>query len=172
MIDNKIRIQMASKKLNSMRVLEQNKVPYEVLEYPNTIRDAQEVAEALGVPYFTVFKTLVAEVVGDPTQKKPYLAIVPSEKQLNLKKLAKAIGAKKMQMASQKDAERMTGLQVGGISALALLDKSWKVFLDQSASDLQHIVISAGQRGLQIRLPVSPLIRIVNAHIADISDEE
>ncbi|RMG74641.1 MAG: aminoacyl-tRNA deacylase [Chloroflexi bacterium] len=160
-----------AKKLNSMRILEQHKIPYEVFEYPDSIKDAEEVAEVLGVPYFTVFKTLVVQAVDRPDIKNPYLAIIPSEKQLDLKKMAATAGVKKVRMASQKDAERLTGLQVGGISALALLQKQWDVYLDQSATQLQQIIISAGQRGTQLRVPVIPLLRVIRAKIADISTE-
>ena len=157
-------------KLNSMRILEKFDVPYEVLEYSPTIKDAEEVAEAIGLPYFSVFKTLVVEAVNDPTQKKPFLVIVPSENRLDLKKMAKAARVKKVRMASHKDAEAMTGLQVGGISALALMDKNWKVFLDKSATELQHIVISSGQRGMQLRIPVTPLVNILRISIVDVSE--
>ncbi|GAB4309907.1 MAG: aminoacyl-tRNA deacylase [Phototrophicales bacterium] len=160
-----------SKKLNSMRILEQHQIPYEVFEYSDSIKDAEEVAEVLGVPYFTVFKTLVVQAVDRPDIKHPYLAIIPSEKQLDLKKMAATAGVKKVRMASQKDAERLTGLQVGGISALALLQKQWDVYLDQSATQLQQIIISAGQRGVQLRVPVIPLLRVIRAKIADISTE-
>ncbi|MEQ8672337.1 MAG: aminoacyl-tRNA deacylase [Aggregatilineales bacterium] len=156
-------------KLNSMRVLEQHNIPYEVLEYPDTIRDAEEVAEALGVPYFMVFKTLVVQALDNP--KKPYLVMVPSEHQLDLKAMAKVAGVKKVQMASFKDAESMTGLKVGGISALALMQKNWQVYLDRSATELQHIVISAGQRGFQVRVPITPLMGLLRARIVDVSKE-
>ncbi len=161
-----------SQKLNSMRLLEQHKVPYEALEYPDTIHDAEEVAEVLGIPYFTVFKTLVMQAVDNPQQTKPYLVMVPSERKLDLKKMALAAGVKKVKMAAHKDAESLTGLKVGGISALALTSKNWQVYLDQSATQLQHIVISAGQRGIQLRVPVTPLISILRVRIADVSSEE
>ncbi len=157
-------------KLNSMRVLEQHNIPYEVFEYPDTIRDAQEVAESLGVPYFTVYKTLVVQPLDNP--KKPYLVMVPSENQLDLKMMARAAGVKKVQMASYNDAERMTGLKVGGISALALMHKNWQVYLDNSASELQHIVISAGQRGYQLRVPITPLMGLLKARMVEVSREE
>jgi Cys-tRNA(Pro)/Cys-tRNA(Cys) deacylase len=156
-------------KLNTMRILEQHDVPYEVLQYPDDIRDAEEVAEALGLPYFTVYKTLIVEAVDRPDIKKPYIALVASENQLDLKKLAGLTGVKKMRLASHKDAETLTGLQVGGISPLALLQKQWTVYLDQPATDNQHIVISAGQRGYQLRVPVIPLVSIIRARLADIS---
>lgn len=156
-------------KLNSMRILEQHKIPYEMLEYPSEIRDAEEVAEALGVPYATVFKTLVVQAVDNPKQTKPYLVLIPSEMQLDLKRMALAAGTKKVKMAAHKDAEALTGLQVGGISALALTQKNWQVFLDQSAASLQHIVISAGQRGLQLRVPVTPLLSILRARLVEVA---
>lgn len=161
-----------SQKLNSMRLLEQHKVPYEALEYPDTIHDAEEVAEVLGIPYFTVFKTLVVQAVDNPQQTKPYLVMVPSERKLDLKKMALAAGVKKVKMVAHKDAESLTGLKVGGISALALTAKNWQVYLDQSATQLQHIVISAGQRGTQLRVPVTPLISVLRVRIADVSSEE
>lgn len=161
-----------AKKLNSMRVLEQHQIPYEILTYDASTRDAEEVAEMLGVPYFTVYKTLVIEAVDRPDIKKPYLAMIPSDHQLNMKKMALAAGTKKVRMAAQKDAERLTGLQVGGISALALTAKSWPVFLDNSGAEIQHIVISAGQRGTQLRVPVVPLINMLRVQIADVSDAQ
>ncbi len=156
-------------KLNTMRILEQQNVVYEVLQYPDDIRDAEEVAEALGLPYFTVYKTLIVEAVDRPDLKKPYIALVASDDQLDLKKMASLVGVKKMRLASHKDAEAWTGLQVGGISPLGLLDKQWQVYLDQPATDNQHIVISAGQRGYQLRVPVIPLVSIIRARLADIS---
>lgn len=155
-------------KLNSMRVLEANKIPYEVLEYDASTRDAEEVAELLGIPEFMVFKTLIVQPVGSG---KPVVAVIPSNKQLNLKKLAKAVGAKKMKMATHADAEQLTGLQVGGISPLMLLDKNWTIYLDQSTTELQNICISAGQRGLQLRIPVMPLMNVIRAKLAEISME-
>ncbi len=158
-------------KLNSMRLLEQRDIPYEALHYPSEIRDAAEVAEALGVPYFTVYKTLIVQAVKDPSETKPYVVLVPSELQLDLKKMALAAGVKKVKMASYSDAEALTGLQVGGISPLALMDKTWRVFLDQTATQLQHIVISAGQRGTQLRVPVTPLMSLLRPRLVDVSKE-
>ncbi len=157
-----------NKKLNSMRLLETNDVPYEALEYPADVHDAEEVAEVLGVPYHLLYKTLVVQPVGEA---KPALAMVASERALDLKKIAKAMGVKKAQMAAHKDAEAMTGLQTGGIGALALMHKNWDVYLDSSATDLEHIMVSAGQRGMQLRVPVSQLIRLTGARVADIGTD-
>ncbi len=155
-----------------MRILDQHKIPYEVLEYPDTIKDAQEVADALGLPYFMVYKTLVVQPDDGKTGSKPLLAILACERRLDLKKLAVAAGHKKLRMAAHKDAEALTGLKVGGISSLMLRDKNWQVYLDQPATELEHVVMSAGQRGIQLRVPTTPLISLLRARLAEISTLE
>ncbi|HYO88541.1 MAG TPA: aminoacyl-tRNA deacylase [Candidatus Limnocylindrales bacterium] len=155
-------------KLNSMRLLEQHNVPYEVVEFDDSLRDAEVIAESLGIPPYMVYKTLVAEPEGG---SKPFLVLLAADRRLNLKRLAQAAGVKKVRMAAHKDAEALTGLKVGGISALALTHKNWAVFLDRSATELQHVLVSGGQRGVDLRLPVTDLIRVVRARIADVSDE-
>ena len=128
-------------KLNSIRLLEARKIAHEVIGYDKSIRDAQLVAAAVGMPAETVYKTLVVQ---GQSSKKPILALVPSNATLNLKRMAKALGEKKVALASYADAEKLTGLQVGGISALALLDKRWPVYLDSRAA----VFAAAGdQRG-------------------------
>jgi Cys-tRNA(Pro)/Cys-tRNA(Cys) deacylase len=157
-----------AKKLNSMRFLEQHDIPYEAMEYPDSLHNAEEVAEVLGLPYDMVYKTLV---VHEPDMvNKPSLVMIPSTARLDLKKMAAAAGVRKIRMATHSDAERMTGLKVGGISALALTHKNWPVYLDRTATAAQHIVISAGQRGTQLRVPVVPLMTVLRTLIADVSD--
>ena len=152
-------------KLNSMRLLEQHKIPYELVEYPDTLRDAEEIAEVLGVPPFLVYKTLVVEPEGGG---KPFLVMLAAHRHLDLKRLAAVAGAKKVRMAAHRDAEALTGLKVGGISALALTHKNWITFLDQPATEHQHILISAGQRGMDLRVPTMALVGLVHARIADV----
>lgn len=156
-------------KLNSMRLLEQHKVPYEILPYPDELRDAEEIADVLGVPRDTVYKTLVVEP--DRPGAKPMLVMLAANRTLDLKKLATVAGEKKVRMAAHKDAEKHTGLKVGGISALMLTQKNWLVFLDEAALQHEHILISAGQRGLDLRVPTSALIRLARARVADVSGE-
>lgn len=152
--------------MNSMRLLEQHKIPYEVVEYPDTMRDAEEIAEVLGVPPFLVYKTLVVEPEG--SGKKPLLVMIAANRHLDLKRLAAVAGEKKVRMAAHKDAEALTGLKVGGISALALTQKNWITFLDQPATEHQHILISGGQRGVDLRVPTMALVGLVRARIADV----
>lgn len=157
------------KKLNSMRILEQHDIPYEALTYDTTTRDAEAVADQLEIPYHLVFKTLIVQPVRG---SRVYVAILPSNRSLDLKKIAVAVGEKKVQMAAHKDAEALTGLQVGGISALALTHKNWTVYLDQSAAAYEHICMSAGERGTQLRIPTAGFIQLVNAKLADITADE
>ncbi|NDJ62832.1 MAG: aminoacyl-tRNA deacylase [Chloroflexi bacterium] len=152
-------------KLNSMRLLEQHKVPYEVVEYPDDLRDAERIAEVLGVPPELVYKTLVTQ----PDGGKPILVLIASDRRLDLKLLAASVGAKKLKMATHDEAEALTGLKVGGISALALTQKNWPVVLDEPATQHEHILISGGQRGIDLRVPVTALIRVVRARIASVS---
>lgn len=153
------------KKLNSMRLLEANNIPYEVITFPDSIHDAQELADAVGVPHYMVYKTLVV----DTEQKKPLLALIASDQRLNLKALAKLAGYKKLAMAAHADAEKWTGLKTGGISPLMLMDKAWRVYLDQAAGQLQQIMLSAGQRGLNLRVPTADLIRLLSPILAEIT---
>ena len=162
---------MAAKKLNSMRLLEQHDIPYEAITYGDAgaFHDAEEVAEMLGVPVEIVYKTLVVEPVGSI---RPCLALIAANRSLDLKRMAAITGAKKAAMASQKDAEQWTGLKVGGISPLALTRKHWPVFIDRDALENEHILVSAGQRGMQLRVPTAALIQLVQAKVAEISTEK
>ena len=72
-----------------------------------------------------------------------------------------------MRMASHKEAEALTGLQVGGISALALLNRPFDVFIDRPATGLSHILVSAGKRGINLRIAVDDLIRVTRARVIE-----
>ena len=149
----------------AMRLLEGKKVAYSALRYdPDLYVSAVEVAEAVGLPSGQVFKTLVTQ----PDAGKPILAVVPSDVELDLKALAKAAGLKKVRMATQADAECLTGLQKGGISALALVNKGFRVFLDSSAQQFDQIAMSAGERGVQVVLAPADFVRVTGARLADL----
>jgi Cys-tRNA(Pro) deacylase len=120
-------------------------------------------ADALGVPYERLFKTLLAEVDGDLT-----VAVVPVAASLDLKALAAARGGKKAQMAEAQAAERATGYVVGGISPLGQR-KRLPTVVDSSASGFSTIFVSAGRRGLQIELIPADLIRLTDARTAAIA---
>ena len=120
---------------------------------------------ALGAPVESVYKTLV--VIRETPRTKPLLVMVAANKEIDLRALAKSMGEKKLRMATQKEAEQLTGLQVGGISALALLNKGFEICIDRPALDLGDIHISGGTRGLDIKLAVKDLIALTSARTVD-----
>jgi Cys-tRNA(Pro)/Cys-tRNA(Cys) deacylase len=152
-------------KTNAMRALDQRKIPYETHEFSDAIRSADGVAATLGIPAAAVFKTLV--VLPEARGTKPMLVMVPASKELDLRHFARAIGEKSVRMASQREAEQLTGLKVGGISALALLNKSFTVYLDASATALDRLYVSGGQRGLDLHLRVADLIAVTGAKVVE-----
>lgn len=162
-----------AEKLNSMRLLDQRQINYTVHEFPDTIHSADGVADYLGLPRQVVYKTLVVLPASgrpfDKTQDKPMLVMVAGSHELDLKKLAKAVGQKKVQMAPHKEAERLTGLQTGGISALALLHKNFPVYLDRPALNLERILVSAGKRGVNLELAVQDLITVTGARVIELT---
>jgi Cys-tRNA(Pro)/Cys-tRNA(Cys) deacylase len=102
-----------------------------------------------------------------PPTGRPMLVMVAGSRELDLKKLAASVGQKKVQMAPHKEAERLTGLQTGGISALALLHKNFVVYLDKPALELEWILVSAGKRGVNLELSVQDLIRVTKAKVIE-----
>ncbi|HEY5475884.1 MAG TPA: YbaK/EbsC family protein [Tepidiformaceae bacterium] len=152
---------MAASKPLAVRMLEQHRVAHEVVQFDPSIRSADGVASDTGFPPQLVYKTLVVEL--DPPKGKPILVMVPSTGEIDLKVMAAGLGLKKLRMASHRDAERFTGLQVGGIGALALIGKGFAVYIDQRALDEPEILVSAGQRGMDVRLAVDDLVRLTGA---------
>lgn len=154
---------MATEKTNAMRTLEAHKVPYEVFTFSPDIHSADAVAEVLGVPPGEVYKTLVVV----RSQGKPLLVLIAGDRELDLKRVARAVGDKKVRMATHREAEDLTGLQVGGISALALLGRPFDVVIDSPAMALTRVLVSAGKRGINLRLAVKDLIRVTRARVVE-----
>lgn len=152
---------MATPKTLAMKRLDARGVAYETRSYPPALRDAVEVASAVGLAPSDVYKTLVVQRPAG----RPLLVMLAADRHLDLKRLAGALGEKKLQLAAHRDAERLTGLQVGGISALAVRDGAFEVCIDAAAADRTHVCVSAGQRGLQLRLPVAALIAATGATV-------
>jgi Cys-tRNA(Pro)/Cys-tRNA(Cys) deacylase len=152
-------------KTQAMRVLEARGIAYRVTEYDasRAFHSAEEAAALAGAPAAAVYKTLV--VLRDSHARgKPLLVMVPSTVQLDLKLLARALGEKKLRMATQREAERLTGMQAGGISALALrTPASFEILIDERARSLDEIHVSAGMRGMELALAVADLVAVTGA---------
>ena len=145
------------------RLLDGKKIAYETRTYdPDTFVSAPEVAAGIGMTPERLFKTLVVL----PAQGKPLLAVIPANSELDLKALARAAGVKKAQMATLAQAEKLTGLKKGGISSLALINRGFRVFIDESALQFDTIAMSAGVRGMQVILAPTDFISLTNAGVA------
>ena len=154
-------------KLNGVRLLQQRRVPFTLLEYDaGQFHDAAAVAELLNVPAALVYKTLVLEAAAGG---RPLLALIAADRELDLKRLALLAGQRKLRLVPRERAERLTGMQIGGISALALVHRNWPVWLDEAARELRELHVSAGVRGRQLRLPTEALIKLTRARLAAIS---
>lgn len=150
---------------NVTRFLDSRKVPYEVFETPAEKLGALEVAQWLNLPPAVVFKTIV---VTRNKPKKPILAVVPGPCTVNLRSLAAFLDEKKVHLPTEREAEQLTGLQAGGISPLALINKGFQVVIDSSVQEYLEVHVSGGQRGINIKLPVVDLIKLTNARITSI----
>lgn len=149
---------------NVTRMLDSKKIQYEAFELPVEKLGAIETAAILHLPEARVYKTIV--VIRPP--RKPLLCVVPGTGEVDLKAVAAAVGEKKVHLPTQNEAESLTGLQAGGISPLALLNKGFTVLLDESARPLPDLHISGGQRGLNIKLAVNDLVKLTHASFAQI----
>jgi Cys-tRNA(Pro)/Cys-tRNA(Cys) deacylase len=152
---------------NVTRLLDQRKIKYQAFELPAEKLGARETARRLMASPEIVFKTIVA--VRPLPGSKPVLAVIPGSSVLDLKALAAFLGDKKVAVPTQAEAEKLTGLQAGGISPLALINKGFTILLDKTAETHAEIHVSGGQRGLNILLPVKDLLRLTGARLASIS---
>ena len=150
-------------KNNVTRLLDSKRVRYDVHEYDYDagIHAAVDVAVAVNLPPEQVYKTLV--VLAEQPGKKPMLMVIPGPDTLDLKQAAKAVGQKKVRMSTHAQAEELTGLQTGGISPLALVNKGFDIYLDDRAKQWETIAVSAGERGAQVQLAVADLVKLTRA---------
>ena len=162
---------MAKKKIdktNAMRILDRSKVSYEIMTYTVDESDlsGEHAAAELGLDPERVFKTLVLK--GD--KKGHLVAVIPVNATLDLKALARVSGNKSVEMIHVKDLFDLTGYIRGGCSPIGM-KKAFPTYLHQSCSNFDTIVFSAGQRGMQIVLPHTDLVKVTGAEICDIIQE-
>lgn len=156
-------------KTNAVRLLERAKIDFSTVNYIVDENDlaATHVAEQLGEDIATVFKTLVLH--GERTGF--FVCVIPGDKEVDLKKAARAIGSKKAEMIAVKELLPTTGYIRGGCSPIGM-KKAFPTFIDSSALDHSFIFISAGVRGMQIRINPSDLANFVNAEFTDLTKSD
>ncbi len=145
--------------------LDKAKVAYTLHEYdydPEAARIGLQAADALGIAPARLLKTLMARA-GDTV----VCVLVPSDREVNLKKLAAAAGAKHAAMLGAAEAERVTGYHVGGISPFGQ-KKRVPVFVERSALSFERIVLNGGRRGLQVELAPDDAVQVLAAKAVDV----
>lgn len=153
-------------KTNAIRLLEQQKIQFEVIEYE--IGDGQvdgiSVAEKIGHPVSRVFKTLVAKA----SAQKLLVFVIPVAEELDLKAAAKVVGEKKIDMLPVKELLGYTGYVRGGCSPVGM-KKLYPTVIDASAQEQGSIIVSAGKIGMQIHVQLDDLVAVTKAKLAPIT---
>lgn len=159
---------MAKKiKTNALRKLDQQKIPYEIYTYEVTDElDGITVANKIEKPYAQVFKTLVLH-----GKLNHYVAVIPVAATLDLKAMSKVVGEKKLELLPVKDLEKLTGYIRGGCSPVGM-KKLFPTVIDKRAEQFEEIIVSAGQRGIQMQVSLQSLIQLINAKVSPITHED
>ena len=159
-----IKMKKNTEKTNVMRILDQKKIPYDSYCYADTdALSGVEVATVLNQNPNKVFKTLVTM----SASKSYYVFLVPVEKELDLKKAAKAVGEKSISMIKSKELLPLTGYIHGGCSPIGM-KKQFVTTVHFTAADFETILFSAGKIGYQVELSLDELKKAINFNLADI----
>lgn len=155
-------------KTNAARLLDRAKIPYELIPYEVDENDlaAQHVADQLGEDIHRVFKTLV--LFGERTGH--FVCVIPGCDEVNLKKAAKVSGNKKVDLIAMKDLLATTGYIRGGCTPIGM-KKPFPTFFHTTVTDFDFVYVSAGQRGLQLKVKPQQLVDYVGATIVDLTTE-
>ena len=153
-------------KTNAMRILDQKKINYKIHTYENAISGI-EVADTLNEDYDKVFKTLVTV----SNNKINYVFLVPVNKELDLKKAAKSVNEKSIEMLKSANLLPLTGYIHGGCSPIGM-KKQFKTIIDISSSDKDKIFISGGKIGYQIEIELNDLRKVIDFELQDITKED
>ncbi|AQW85746.1 aminoacyl-tRNA deacylase, YbaK family [Campylobacter pinnipediorum subsp. caledonicus] len=158
---------MEKNKTNAMRILDKHKIAYESFFYESDgAIDGVSVANKIGFAVESVYKTLV--LMGNDNNY--YVAVIPVAKELDLKKLAKACGVKKVELIPVAKINSVTGYIRGGCSPIGM-KKDYPLQIDQSAQMLDEIIVSGGKIGIQIKVKVEDMAKIRKANFSDLLKE-
>lgn len=151
-------------KTNAMRILESMKIPFVQYTYEcDEFVDAMQTADLIGQPYEKLYKTLVTQ----GNSKNYFVFVIPIAEELDLKKAAKAVGEKSVEMIHVKDINAITGYIRGGCTAIGM-KKQYVTRIDESAGNRDRMIVSGGRIGSQIELTPADLAKAVRAEFADL----
>lgn len=154
-------------KTNAMRILDRSKIPYRINNYEcDEFIDGVHIADKLGQSYDVTFKTLVMQ----GRSGSFYVFVVPIHREVDLKKAAKVVGEKSLEMVHVKDIQQVTGYIRGGCSPVGM-KKSYPTIIHCSAEGLKEVIISGGRLGTQIFLSPKDLAEVTGGTFADITSE-
>ena len=157
---------MAEQKTNAMRMLDKAKIPYQIHTYEHSDGkiDGVSVAAKLGQDVDTVYKTLVTR----GASRANYVFVIPVAKELDLKKAARSVGEKSVEMIHVDEINKTTGYIRGGCSPVGM-KKLFVTVFDEAVNSLPRVIVSGGRIGCQIEAAPSDLLPLVKAKTADIT---
>lgn len=151
-------------KTNAMRILDTRKIPYTTYTYEcDEFIDAIQIADMLGLAHEKVYKTLVTQ----GASRNYYVFVIPIAEELDMKKAARSVGEKSVAMLHVRDINAVTGYIRGGCTAIGM-KKQYITRIDQSAQNLDQIIVSGGKLGMQLELAPQDLAAASGAVFADI----
>jgi Cys-tRNA(Pro)/Cys-tRNA(Cys) deacylase len=157
---------MSKIRTHAIRTLDEMGIPYQVLLQDHKAKNVEEAAAERGVPVDQIVKTLLVR----RPDRKHVLALVRGDQRLSLKKLARIVGVKSLEMAPEPDVPRVTGYQIGAVAPLGLRRSDLPVYVDQHIQEQPRVSISAGRHDAGLELGTEDLIRAVGGRVADITE--
>jgi Cys-tRNA(Pro)/Cys-tRNA(Cys) deacylase len=148
-----------------MRVLDEKGIPYVPRPQARKQFTADGVAGDLGIPVAWVVKAMIVRC----SDRSFVLVVIPGDRQLSLKKVGAAVGDKKVEMAQQRDVQRVTGYQVGAVSALGFRRDDVPSLVDQHVLALEKAIISSGRPDMGLEMSPPDLLRALDATVGDYS---
>lgn len=157
---------MSKIRTHAIRALDELGIAYQVLVHDHKATNVEEAASERGVESRQVVKTLLVRA----PDRQFYIALVRGDQRLSLKKLARVIGVKTLDMAPEKDVPRITGYRIGAVAPLGLRRQDVPIYVDHHIVEEPRVSISAGRHDAGLELDTEDLIRAVNGQVADISE--
>ena len=157
---------MAKIRTHAIRALDEMGIPYRLLRYAHKSRNVEEAAAERGVPTQQVAKTLLVR----RPDRRHVIAVVRGDQRLSLKKLARIVGVKALEMAPEPDVPRITGYRIGAVAPVGLRRAGVPIYVDQHILEESRVSVSAGRHDAGLELDTHDLVRAVRGQVVDITE--